>query len=202
MKHTDYLEYGCYYHVFNHAVGDLNLFKNSSNYEHFLMLYEKYIYPIADTFAWVLMPNHFHFAIRIRNEEELQKPFGRSYLSGVKIKPFHQNFSNMFNAYSKTYNQIYERRGSLFERPFSRKLIVDFDQLKDTVGYIHKNPVHHGFCNDIGDYTWSSYLDLISFGSNKSNGRRYVGWLNKDYNFKELGGDSEGESSLKDWIDI
>ncbi|MBN2777289.1 MAG: hypothetical protein JXR36_06590 [Bacteroidales bacterium] len=73
------LENGKYYHIYNHGVGNRNLFNNKSHYERFLQLYEKYIEPIAETFAWVLMPNHFHCLVRIKenvvykyNEEDFR----------------------------------------------------------------------------------------------------------------------------------
>ena len=36
-----------------------------NNY-YFLYLFAKYINPIADTFAWSLMKNHFHMLFRIK----------------------------------------------------------------------------------------------------------------------------------------
>ena len=60
------LETGKYYHIYNHGVGNRNLFNNKSHYERFLQLYEKYVEPIAETFAWVLMPNHFHCLVKIK----------------------------------------------------------------------------------------------------------------------------------------
>ena len=60
------LQQGKYYHIFNRSIDDNNLFNEPANYEKFLSLYEKYIFPVADTFAWVLMPDHFHILVRIR----------------------------------------------------------------------------------------------------------------------------------------
>src|SRR5699024_12693075 len=33
------------------------------------------LYPIADTFCYCLMPNHFHFLVRIKSESVLKKVF-------------------------------------------------------------------------------------------------------------------------------
>lgn len=60
------LEYGNYYHIYNHGVGNRDLFSEPVNYEYFLGLYDKYISPVAETYAWVLMPNHFHLLVRIK----------------------------------------------------------------------------------------------------------------------------------------
>ncbi len=66
MQPFEKLEAGRFYHIYNHAVGKLDLFKDAQNYEHFLSLYDKYISPVADTYAWVLMKNHFHVMVRIK----------------------------------------------------------------------------------------------------------------------------------------
>jgi len=60
------LEPNAFYHIYNRANGFENLFYNSADYHNFLRLFEKYISPIADTFAWALMPNHFHFLVSIK----------------------------------------------------------------------------------------------------------------------------------------
>ena len=60
-----------YYHIYNHAVGKENLFENEGNHLFFLSKYAQHLATIVDTFAYCLMPNHFHFAIRIKTEEEI-----------------------------------------------------------------------------------------------------------------------------------
>jgi putative transposase len=132
------LIYGRYYHIYNHGVGGRDLFKDKDNFSYFLNLFEKHVGPIVDTYAWVLMKNHFHFLVRIKDEEEVvnylnQHPTGFQNLSGVgvtKPKPPHQYFSNFFNAYTKAFNKYYQTWGTLFERPFRRKLIDNEDYFK------------------------------------------------------------------------
>ncbi|WP_423130327.1 transposase [Gaoshiqia sp. Z1-71] len=65
------LTYGHYYHIYNRGNNSCNIFREADNYEHFLELYDKYISPVADTFAWVLMPNHFHLLVRIKEEKDI-----------------------------------------------------------------------------------------------------------------------------------
>ena len=52
------LEFGKVYHIYNRGVNKCNLFYNNGNYRYFLHLYEKYIDPVSDTFAWALLKNH------------------------------------------------------------------------------------------------------------------------------------------------
>ena len=75
------LEYGRYYHIYNRAISTENLFHQVTNYEHFLRLYDKYIEPVAETFAWCLMPNHFHLLIKIKEMEEI------GYLPPKQLNP-------------------------------------------------------------------------------------------------------------------
>lgn len=58
-----------YYHIYNSANGRENLFREKSNYIRFLELYDKYNSPVADTFEWVLMPNHYHFSVWVKRRD-------------------------------------------------------------------------------------------------------------------------------------
>lgn len=82
------LEPGNFYHIYNRGINSCNLFREPTNYEHFLELYDKYISPVADTFAWVLMPNHFHLLVRVKEDVvyNIQTLTGLSTLSGLKNK--------------------------------------------------------------------------------------------------------------------
>ncbi len=71
MQQIEPLISGNYYHIYNRGIDSCNLFKEPDNYEYFLSLYDKYISSLADTFAWVLMPNHFHFLIRLKEDAEV-----------------------------------------------------------------------------------------------------------------------------------
>lgn len=62
---------GVVFHVYNHANGDEDLFRNPGNYAYFLKKYGQYLGPVVDTFAYCLMPNHFHLMIRVKGLEEV-----------------------------------------------------------------------------------------------------------------------------------
>ncbi len=63
------------YHIYNHGNPEDNIFREDTNYGFFLKRYRKYIPPIADTYAYCLMPNHFHVMVRVKGREELEKFF-------------------------------------------------------------------------------------------------------------------------------
>ena len=171
---------GHYYHIYNRGINSCDLFREHTNYEHFLGLYDKYISPVANTMAWVLMKNHFHLVIEILQVEcwgELPppNPEGFGNLRGLEPeKRVYQQFSNLFNAYTKAYNKKYNRTGSLLEHPFRRIKVESMDYLKNLIVYIHQNPVHHGFCNYPMDYPWSSYRTCISLKPTKLNREKVV----------------------------
>jgi putative transposase len=71
VRTIETLSYGNFYHIYNRGVDSCNLFYDNDNYEYFLGLYDQFISPIADTFAWVFMKNHFHLLVRIKEEEEI-----------------------------------------------------------------------------------------------------------------------------------
>jgi len=66
MSNIDPIENGFYYHIYNCGINGEDLFIDDEDYNRFLSLYEKYIDPVAETYAWCLMKNHFHFAVQIK----------------------------------------------------------------------------------------------------------------------------------------
>lgn len=195
---TQKLLYGSYYHIYNRGINSCNLFNESDNYEYFIHLYDKYISAETDTFAWVLMPNHFHFVVRIKEEPELLAANPESSL----LKPPHQHFSNLFNAYTKAFNERFSRHGSLFERPFKRKLIDNERYLRQLILYVHNNPVHHGFCSHTIEYPWSSYITCISQKKTKLKRETVVGWFQNIDNFISSHNQNVNISDIDNWLGL
>lgn len=153
-----------FYHIYNHANGFENLFKKENNYRYFLQQWGKYIAPVADTYAYCLMPNHFHFLMRTKKESKILDLQGFKNLGGLdrSEKIIIQHFSNLFNSYTKAFNKMYSRKGSLFMPNFKHKEITNENYLTNIIFYIHHNPVHHGFTNTIFDWPHSSFHSLLS----------------------------------------
>ncbi len=158
---------GGLYHIYNHANGFEDLFREPRNYEYFLEKYRFYISPIAETLCYCLLPNHFHFCIRLKEEEEVvnMKKFklyknnlrGLKDLGGLVSAFYSQQFSNFFNSYAKSFNLAYGRMGSLFMSNFRRKLVESDSYLITLVLYIHVNPIHHRMSDDIYEWPYSSF---------------------------------------------
>ena len=59
---------GVYYHIYNRGTNRENVFIEERNYAYFLQLYVKHIEPVAETYAYCLLRNHFHVFARIRDD--------------------------------------------------------------------------------------------------------------------------------------
>jgi putative transposase len=199
MQRLEPIVCGKTYHIYNCGINGCDLFRRKENYEHFLNLYDKYISPVADTFAWVLMKNHFHLLVRIKDEEYIKNLEGFRNLRGLKL---HQPFSNLFNAYTKAINKRFRRSGSLFENRFHRKLISDIEYFRRLVIYIHNNPVHHKFTEHAMDYPWSSYLTCISIKPTHLQRDTVMGWFDNEANFKTAHENPGEIIELEQWLGL
>ena len=94
-------------------------------------------------YAWCVMPNHFHLAVRTRTV-----PLARS-LKSIKHR------------YSLGHNRRRIRRGPVWQTRYDAKLVQDqryFDQL---LAYIHLNPVAAGIVDDPASYLLSGHREVL-----------------------------------------
>jgi REP-associated tyrosine transposase len=202
------LLYNTYYHIYNRGTNRENIFIEERNYALFLNLFEKHLAPVVDLFAYCMMRNHFHMAVRVKSEEEIletrktlrvfsinnqhnrqgrlpneqaahsRKPLGSRYVS--------DKFSNFFNAYAKTINKAYARTGSLFQHPFGRVPITSERQFWNVIAYIHQNPQKHGFVKDFRDWKYSSYGVILNGKQVPVNRREVMKWFGTRENYLSL----------------
>jgi hypothetical protein len=208
------LLYDTYYHIYNRGNNGENIFIQERNYEHFMNLYYKYIDPIAETFAYCLLRNHFHVSLKTKTEEEVketlketlkvstpnQKLGGQGSLvnqgSNKARKPLgseglgsdylSRQFSNFFNAYAKAINNAYSRTGSLFQHPFGRVPITTDRQFWNVIAYIHQNPQKHKFVKDFRDWKWSSYGIILAEKPTKLKRDTVLDWFGGKESYLEL----------------
>ena len=146
------LQPGVFYHIYNRGTNRENIFVEQRNYPYFLQLYVRHIGPVAETYAYCLLKNHFHVLVRIKDDPDpkgLKRPLGS------------MAFSNFFNAYAKAINKAYQRTGSLFQHPFGRIQVDSQAYLLQLVRYIHRNPQKHGLVSDFREWPYSSYHTIV-----------------------------------------
>ncbi|MBN1639484.1 MAG: transposase [Ignavibacteriales bacterium] len=173
MKSTDYhipLFKGNIYHIYNRANGNEKLFYTEANYLYFLRQYEKYLFELLDTFAFCLLPNHFHFLVDVKvNDSNL----------------ISENFRKLFISYSMSINIQEKRKGNLFQRTFKRKIIENENYFYQAVYYIHSNPAHHRIVKDFRKYKYSSYRIFLSDKETKLSKNIVLEWFGGINNFVE-----------------
>jgi REP element-mobilizing transposase RayT len=161
---------GQYYHVYNRGVNRGDIFFEQRNYGYFLDLYNRYLVPVAETFAYCLLRNHFHFLVRIRPA---------SSQAGGLLEPraVSRAFNHWLAAYAKAVNKAYGRTGGLFQHHFGRLPVDSERYLAALVHYIHHNPQKHGFVQDFRAWPHGSYRTLISERPTRLERAAVLGWF-------------------------
>jgi REP element-mobilizing transposase RayT len=182
-----------YYHIYNRGINSGKIFSSDENYLFFLSKFATYLNPVCDVFAYCLMPNHFHFLIRVKKEEEIRN-FAKESNTFVKVQNSNDTFVKVQNfdkgyqdkglhtfdslvskqigkfisSYSQAYNKVTNRHGALLESPFKRKRIDSEEYLRNLIVYIHLNPTD--LKQDFETYNFSSYKSILS--NSKTNLKR------------------------------
>lgn len=173
-KYLAAFECGKTYHVYNKTNNRELLFRCDDNYYYFLKQFNFYISPFADTYTWNLLPNHFHFLIRIKSLPEItaylhtvpvekQTKAEKQFLSSGEISSLiEMAFTRLFTSYAMAFNKMFRRTGNLFQRTFKRIKIESDSQFTQAIVYIHANAQKHKFVKDFVLHKWCSYHTMIS----------------------------------------
>ena len=166
---NEIIEPDSFYHVYNRGINSCAIFQNQGNYLYFLNQFSKYLNEVVDVYAYCLMPNHFHFLIKVKSTEELE--------TFVKVLTFDKDGSvkkglhsssnivskqigKFISSYSQSFNKVNNRHGALLESPFKRIRVDTDEYLKNLIIYIHLNP--GDIKMNYETYKFSSYLALLS----------------------------------------
>ena len=136
---------GNYYHIYNKCIENSLLFCEEGNFLYFLTKMKKYLLVSAEVLAYCLMPDHYHFIVRVTSES------------------FSRSMQKLALSYVISYNNMYKRKGHLFLGPFRRKQIGDSPYLLHLSRYIHLNPVSAKLVKKAEDWKFSSYREYIGY---------------------------------------
>lgn len=145
-------ETDAFFHIYTRGNNREDLFKEERNYAYFLQLWARHMRPFVDTYAYALLPNHFHFIVRVAR---VVQPDGRP-------KHISRAMANCFSGYALAINQGYGRTGSLFAEHPSRKRIDTDAYLHNAICYADTNAQKHGLVSDFRMYPHTSYASLLS----------------------------------------
>jgi len=144
------LEPGKYYHIYNRGNNKDKIFYQPNDYSVFLRKYRQYMIPYVKTYAYCLLPNHFHFLIRIEEDKDQ---------NNTSVS---NQFRKLFICHARRINTLQGRKGCLMTRNFRRAEILDEKYLLNVVRYIHYNSVKHGCNRSFSNYAHSSFQDFIA----------------------------------------
>ena len=94
-------------------------------------------------FAWCVMPNHYHIALR---SSSVPLPRTMQFLQG---------------RFSRDFNRRWRRTGPLWQSRYKAKVIEDANYLSRVIQYIHLNPVRVGLAEEPSKYTFSGHRELM-----------------------------------------
>ena len=195
------LQFGSTYHIYNRGVNRCNLFYEKANYRYFLRLFADHIAPVVQVFAYCLLPNHFHFLLRLLDADEiLNRTDLHDYWKHARDNRPHQYFSNFFNAYARTINDRYGRTGSLFQRPFGRIPVTTDAYFFNLITYIHRNPQKHRLVADFCDWPYSSYDAILHDKPTRVCKTAVLEWYGGLDQFEEAHQIAPDEAPLQKWL--
>lgn len=134
------LEDGGIYHLFNRGNNRMELFGADRDYRTFLDLVReaKKRFP-ADIFHYCVMPNHFHFLLRISRGLDLPRWMHRIQLG-----------------YARYFMKLHGFVGHVFQQRFRSPRIAEESYYLQCGRYIERNPVKAGLVKEAADYRYSS----------------------------------------------
>src|SRR6056297_77819 len=183
---------GRIYHIYNRGNNHQKIFFERKNYFYFIQKMETHLHKHTDILAWCLMPNHFHWMIKVHDDYASDH-----YLSSSKnesdtvyrVPPLSRSISTLLSSYTKGVNKMYDRNGSLFQQ---KTKAIDLNSIDSSdeyypiicFNYIHQNPLKARLVNRIEDYEFSSFRDYNDKNSDSIcnlNLSRYLLDLPKSY---------------------
>ena len=144
------------YHVYNQGNNEQQVFFSSENYLYFLKNYRAFVAPYADTLAYCLMPNHFHFLISTNGQSVLPVKVGSLTLSVLS-----NGIRMLLSSYAAAINKQQHTTGSLFRQKTKAKPLENgtVNYVLTSFHYIHQNPLHAGLVRSLNEWEYSSFKD-------------------------------------------
>ena len=131
---------GGIYHVFNRGNNRNEVFISKDDHSHFLNLLLAAVRRFdISLFHYCLMPNHFHFLLRIQAKEDMS-----SFMHWLQL------------GYARYFKSHYKTTGHIFEERFRSPRISEESYYLQCGRYIERNPVKAKIVQDAWGYKYSS----------------------------------------------
>ena len=157
---------GTLYHVFNQGNNQQTIFFGGDNYLYFLKKMRAHLTNKCDLIAWCLMPNHFHWLIKIPDEypANFQENNFKEDKTGPVVYPLNRSISTLLSSYTKAINKAHGKSGSLFRSRTKAINLMDDDLKTENYPlicflYIHQNAFRAGLADNLHSWEYSSFRD-------------------------------------------
>lgn len=135
---------GGLYHVYNRFARGEGVFAEPEESIEFLeLLRDLKKRDGFQVFAWSLLPNHFHLAVR------------------TSAVPLSRTMRTLQGGYSKAFNRRWRRTGPLWQSRYQTRLVDDQQYIGQLILYIHLNPVRAGLVDDPMNYLFSGHREML-----------------------------------------
>lgn len=135
---------GGIYHVYNRFASGEPVFSGPEEALEFIELLRAIKQRDGWTvFAWVLMSNHYHLAIR------------------SKAVPISRGFHHLQGRFSQRFNRRRKRTGALWQSRYHAKPINEQSYLDRVILYIHLNPVAGGLVEHPTDHVFGGHREIV-----------------------------------------
>jgi len=134
------LQHSLLYHVYNRGCNRQNIFKDPKDFEHFKEHLRDYRQRFeASIYHWVIMSNHYHLVVELKNPEVISKLM-----------------AGLHRSYSHYHHRVYATSGFLWQGRFKMQPIQKELYLIACGRYVERNPVRAGVVNQAWEYEYSS----------------------------------------------
>jgi putative transposase len=140
---------GGVYHVYNRFASGEPVFADPEEAKAFVDLFRRVKARDGWTlFAWCLMSNHYHFALRSR------------------AVPIWHGLQHLQGRFSQRFNRGRGRTGALWQSRYQAKLVDEQAYLDRLILYIHLNPVRAGVVSEPVDHVFCGHREIVKRVSN------------------------------------
>ena len=135
---------GGLYHVYNRFARGEEVFADPSEAVEFIELLRNLKgRDDFQVFAWSLLPNHFHLAIR------------------TSVIPLSRTMRTLQGGFARAFNRRWRRSGPLWQSRYQTRLVESQDYVEQLILYIHLNPVRAGLVDDPGDSVFCGHREML-----------------------------------------